>query len=48
MLKTLPKKQKNLTQLKFPKSETLFSILNYSKSLTKSVLNEKKVLINLN
>jgi hypothetical protein len=48
MLKTLPSKSEKSAKNLKPKDLTLFSILNYSKSLTSQTVNENKVLINLN
>lgn len=47
MLKTLP--LKNLKKINVsPKSETIFSILNYSKSVTGAKILHQKKLIQLN
>jgi hypothetical protein len=47
MLKTLPQKSKKSSHLE-PKDQTLFAILNYSKSISKINLKQEKVLLNLN
>lgn len=47
MLKTLPQKSKK-PSAHSPSDKTIFALLNYSKSLTKLDLKEKKVLVSLN
>jgi hypothetical protein len=48
MLKILPKKFNKSSKIIEPKNKTLFAILNYSKSLSKVKICEKKILVNLN